>query len=149
MTREEIQQQLNGIKDTRMSMYSDKQMDHMRSKYKTIYQYDLDGNYLRTFESATQVCNHLKCHKQGWSAWFNDFKNGKQNNIKGYLWSYDKVDKLVLPKKYRYIIYDMEGKEVTRVFNLTEFSRSLGYKSVMSLKNLQQYLRNKYVIKKV
>ena len=149
MTREEIQQQLNGIKDTRMSMYSDKQMDHMRTKYTMIHQYDLDGNFIQTFESTVLVCSYLKCSKNAWSTWFSEYKKGKQSSIKGYQWSYDKVDKFVLPKKYRYIIYDMEGNEVTRVFNLTEFSRSLGYKSVMSYKNLQQYLRNKYLIKKV
>lgn len=149
MAPQEIQNALNTIKDNVVSKITDKKLDITRRKYTPIHQYDLDGNYLSTFESQAHLARHLGMPRNQWSANFNDYKNGKQNAIYGFLWSLEKVDKLVRPKKYRYIIYDMENNEVMRVFNLTEFSRSLGYTSVFSMKNLQKMLRNKYVIEKI
>ena len=62
----------------------------MVSKYKKVYQYDIDGNYLREFSSANEV-------KESLGAYTNHIRDCCLGNLKSYLgyrWSYEKVDKL-------------------------------------------------------
>lgn len=57
---------------------------------KVIYQYDLRGNYLRSFESLKQAVELTKVDLSHLS----EALNGKKNVVGGYVWRFYKVDKL-------------------------------------------------------
>lgn len=57
---------------------------------KVIYQYDLRGNYLRSFKSLKQAVELTKVDLSHLS----EALNGKKNVVGGYVWRFYKVDKL-------------------------------------------------------
>ena len=62
---------------------------HPGKRYKTIYQYDLQGNYLGEWFGIQETCKHFNCYDNR----FNMAIKDKRSAFNSY-WSYDKVDKL-------------------------------------------------------
>ena len=152
MTREEIQQQLNGIKDIKMSNYTDKRIEKLMTHCKAIHQYDLEGNYIQSFESIS-----LASHKIGsdLTSHMASHIDGKRKVLMGFMWRYDKVDKLVdvvlHSQKQKVNLYDLNGKLVKSFNTVSDLTKFLypNQKKGLSLKSLQQNTKKKYVIKKV
>lgn len=79
---------------------------------KTIYQYDLDGNYMNEYESLVVAAKECGIDRTTIQRFF----SGKLKKGGGYLWSFEKVDKMpkyVKPKKPRTKLY----KEVIVTFD--------------------------------
>lgn len=96
------------------------------NKQKRIYQYDKNGFFLKTFYSATEAGKEVKCNKT-------NISSAAQGNIRsagGYLWSYDKKDKIdVLPKKKGYTIigkYTKNNELVEIYLSLTAAQNNTG-----------------------
>jgi hypothetical protein len=152
MTPQEIQEQLNGIKDSKISTLTEKSLDATRKLYVPIHQYDLDGNYIQTFESMSHANRKTKIG----TGTINSYLNGKVYQAGGFLWSYDKVDTMK-PKKIpsgnqSVEVYDLDGNLVETFDSINK----LGYwlypnspKCKRKLHDLKTKVRNKYVIKKV
>lgn len=62
---------------------------HPGVRYKTLYQYDLQGNYLGEWFGIHETCKHFNCYDNR----FNMAIKDKRSAFNCY-WSYDKVDKL-------------------------------------------------------
>ena len=62
----------------------------MQKTIKTIYQYDLKGNYIREYASLGEASNALNISISNLSC----ATNGKCNIAGGYVWRFYKVDKL-------------------------------------------------------
>ena len=62
---------------------------HPGTKYKTIYQYDLQGNYIGEWFRVQETCKHFNCNDNR----FNIVAKEKRSAFNCY-WSYNKVDKL-------------------------------------------------------
>lgn len=62
---------------------------HPGNKYKTIYQYDLQGNYLGEWFGIQETCKHFNCYDNR----FNIAIKDKRSAFNSY-WSYNKFDKL-------------------------------------------------------
>lgn len=67
------------------------------NKKKKIYQYSLDGEFLKCFESVTEAVNYLfeigliKNKKSGVRAHICDNANGKNKTAYGFVWKYIKI----------------------------------------------------------
>ena len=97
------------ISDRKFDVYPIKSQERKRSN-DPIYQYDLEGNFLRSFKNSKEA---------------KEFCNLKQNRLSnainlnqscgGYFWSWEKVDKLEIPKNFnpckkrKVGRYDFEG----------------------------------------
>lgn len=68
---------------------------HPGAKYKTLYQYDLQGNFLSEWFSVQETCKHFNCYDNR----FNIVIKDKRSAFNSY-WSYEKVNKLDI-SKYR------------------------------------------------
>ena len=95
-------------------------------KQKRIYQYDKNGIFLKTFYSATEASKEIKCN-------LSNISGAAQGNIKsagGYLWSYEKKDKIdVFPKKKGYTIigkYTRNNELVEIYLSLTAAQKNTG-----------------------
>jgi group I intron endonuclease len=55
-----------------------------------VYMYDLNGNYLREFSTASEACNELNIASSNLSACLNN----RKKSVKGYLWSRIKLDNI-------------------------------------------------------
>lgn len=64
---------------------------------KEIHQYDLQGNYIKTFKSQKEMCKSIGIHE---CSIIRYFKNN-YSQCAGYQWSYKKVDKLPAVKKLK------------------------------------------------
>lgn len=96
------------------------------SKQKRVYQYDKNGNFLKTFYSVTEASKTVGCNKA-------NIAGAAQGNIKsagGYIWSYDKKEKIdVLPNKKGYTIigkYTKNNKLVEIYLSLTAAQNNTG-----------------------
>ena len=151
MTREEIQQQLNSICNSKISKLTDKRIETALSHCKPIYQYDLEGNYLASYESiayasyklGVELSDHMASHNKG-----------QRSQIAGYVWRYEKHDKIDVclhAQKQKVNLYDLNGKLVKSFDTIAQLTKFLypTSKKGMSLKSLQQNIKKKYVIKKV
>lgn len=62
----------------------------MASRYKKVYQYDIDGNYLKEFNSSNEVKELIGANTN----YIRKCCLGKLKSHFGYRWSYERVDKL-------------------------------------------------------
>lgn len=65
-----------------------------RSKHKLIYQYAMNGKYIKAFYSAVEAAKETKSNRTN----INACAAGNLKSAGGYLWSYTKVDKMPKPK---------------------------------------------------
>lgn len=79
------------------------------SHIKTIYQYDLKGNFVKEFESLTDASNGI-----------GDFRNisscalGLKNTAYGFIWKYEKVDRIEVKEKIYKSKYDKVKEKKVR-----------------------------------
>ena len=95
---------------------------------KPCYQYDLNGNFLREFESIKDASRFIgKNHRN-----ISNTLMGKFNTAYGYRWSYDKVEKLpplksnhtgVSKEVYQ---YDLNGAFIAKYESTKEAAKALG-----------------------
>lgn len=81
-----------------------------RIRNRKIYQYDLDGNFIQEFENSTVLRSILKENYRNLHSRINS-----QESCAGYLWSFEKVDKMkpvVKTMKKKIAQYDLEGNLV-------------------------------------
>lgn len=92
---------------------------------KTIYQYNLDGTLINTFEDLTSAGNSIDARKQDisracWSV---------NHTLKGYLWSYE-FKELFIPqtdcRKKEVIQYSLGGNKLAHYVSASEASRKTG-----------------------
>lgn len=95
-------------------------------KLKIVYQYDLDGNFIREFNNAHQVedtynVSNIYGHLEG-----------KQKKCGDYMYSYEKKDKIpkwISPNKIlkskKIVQYDLNGKFIKLFNSITNASREL------------------------
>ena len=62
---------------------------HPGARFKTLYQYDLNGNYISEWFSVQETCKHFECYDNR----FNIAIKEKRSAFNSY-WSYEKVSKL-------------------------------------------------------
>lgn len=151
MTQEELQKELNGIKNTKMSMLSDNRLKKIMSHCKPIHQYDLEGNYIKSFESITLASKHVGYNMNDH---ISEHIKGRRQILAGYLWRYekhDKIDVVIKTQKQKVNLYDLDGKllkSFDTIGQLTKFLYPTSKKG-LALNKLQNNVRKKYVIKKV
>ncbi len=96
------------------------------AKHKRVYQYDKDGNFLKTYYSAVEAAKELKCNKAN----INSAAQGNIRSAGGFLWSYQKLDKIeVLPQREGYTIigkYTPDGKLIEIYLSLTAAQKNTG-----------------------
>lgn len=86
---------------------SKKQIENARKgKYKKVYQYTLNGEYIKEWESAQHIAVELNTHASNISSCCN--KKYRLQTVKGYRWEYTKCEKLpsltrkrLIKSKYR------------------------------------------------
>lgn len=94
------------ISNTKFDIYPIKSLER-RKNNDPIYQYDLEGNFLRSFKNSKEACG-LKQNRLSNAINLNQ-------NCGGYFWSWEKVNKLEVPqnfnphKKRKVGRYDFEG----------------------------------------
>lgn len=107
----------------------------MQKTIKTIYQYDLEGNYIREYASLGEASNALNISISNLSC----AANGKCNIAGGYVWRFYKVDKLDVwfnrmgrpitkepyRKKTRNIVA-YRGNEILKFSSTKEATKALG-----------------------
>lgn len=77
---------------------------------KMVYQYDLDGNYIRSFNSVIEAAIELNVPTKSLVAEC----NRRQHHFLGYLWYYDKLDRVpkYKPRRRKIAQYTKYGKLV-------------------------------------
>lgn len=68
-------------------------MDYSYLK-KKVYQYDLEGNFIQEWESATDAAKQLNLKVRSLSACASDSKHSRKKRLGGYIWRKYKIDKL-------------------------------------------------------
>lgn len=94
------------------------------------YQYDIEGNYLKEFESVSSACREVS----GQSTVANILKaiKGAVRIAYGYRWSYEKVDKLPpIENKHTGVKkpvyqFDLQGNFIQQYKSAAEAARALG-----------------------
>jgi hypothetical protein len=155
MTAQELQEQLNTIKNSKLAKTSDKRISHQVSFFKPIHQYGLDGKYIATFESITlaskalnhDLTDHMSSHVNG---------DGKRPQIAGYMWRYEKYDSIEpyhntqkLLKKVAF--YNLDGSHYMTFDSISDATRHFYPKSKrgMSFTHLLECFGRRYIIKKM
>lgn len=106
------------------------------ANYVTIYQYDLDGFFIKEWRSLTEAAKFYGIPVTG----IHSVANGNSISAANYLWSYYLVDKLEPLKTSRFIYqYDSEYKLIKRHFNVREAVKTTGFWG----SNISQCLNNK------
>lgn len=83
---------------------------------KEVHQYDLDGNYINTFPSATEAAIYLG--NQNDAGKICECVNGRVASSLGFVWTADKVDKLDMSKYKR-----MKTAHGIRLYDMSEEGR--------------------------
>lgn len=115
-------------------VYSEK----FKERYKTVYQYDLEGNYIATWESLTQAANLFT---NGIISHITSCCQGERKTAGNYQWKYDFFNKIeavnppsCLPKK---VIQKDKDDNIICIYNsIQEATKALNMKSSSSIKNV-------------
>lgn len=105
-----------------------------RKNCKTVYQYDLDGNFIQEWESVSEIHQTLGYSKQNIS----HCCLGELNSVYGYIWTYDKNTNIEyknknLQKQKKIYQLTRDGQIIKQWDSLDDISNSLGYnKSAIS-----------------
>ena len=108
------------------------------SNKKKINQYDLDGNFIKTWNSAIDVEKELgidSCH-------INSVANGKQYSCHNYIWKYEKEKKInsYNNKQIKSINqYDLDGNFIRNFKKMSDIKNEYGY----GLSHISQCCKNK------
>lgn len=78
-----------------LEMLSKMDYSHLKKK---VYQYDLEGNFIKEWDSATDAATQLKLSIRSLSACTSDSKHSRKKRIGGFYWRKYKVEKL--PESY-------------------------------------------------
>jgi hypothetical protein len=141
----------NGGDGTSGYNHSEEYKEKLRKK---LYQYDIDGNFLKEWNSLKDVINFYEL--SGGTGIRRSIKNG--DHCKGYLWSYTKLDKLKphFKKTHRYNFYIYKNDILVNKFNSKEeidlfFNRNISMGNVSSCCNekIKTYLGYKWKKEKV
>ena len=93
-----------------------------RGKY--IYQYDLNGKYIKTWNNAGEIERELKCKATN----ITGCCNGSLRYAYGYIWRYEKTDKIQPITNKSVHQYSLDGKYINSFDNQNEANSALGYK---------------------
>lgn len=91
-----------------------------------VYQYSLNGKYIKSWESGKQVERELGFYATNIYLCC----NGGQISAYGFLWSYDKKDYIEGLEQLEFNQYDLDGKYIKTFNNVQKASEELGYKSL-------------------
>lgn len=157
MTQEEreklqdLQKELNDIMNSKWANRSDNMIDKAIKRCIPIHQYDLEGNYLASYESiayasykiGVDLSDHMASHNKG-----------QRSQIAGYVWRYEKHDKIDVclhKQKMKVELYDLDGKLIKSFPTLKQLTQYIypNNKEGLSFNHLQKCVKNRYVIKKV
>lgn len=100
-----------------------------------IHQYDLDGNYINSWNSAKEIEQKLNIDADT----IGRVLNGKYNKAGGFMWSFEKTDKIPpCKKKYAGVArkvkqYDLNGNFIQEFNSCTEAARAVHGSSDSSL----------------
>ena len=98
-------------------------------KTKPVIQYNLDGEYVRTYPSIRNASISLNKSPQG----IRDCLTGKYNTAYGYVWKYKNEDNVRRKQIYVYV-YDSKGKIIKKYKSVKEASIDMNI-SVSSINN--------------
>lgn len=102
--------------------YSSKITKYHSNKFKKIYVYDIEGNYLKEYDSMKETCKKMFPNKNFIDGLINRICKNKSASIEGYRFSYDKKEKLdnslllTIGKNYPIVQYN-KNKEKLKVWN--------------------------------
>lgn len=87
---------------------------------KSVHKYSLHGKYLDTYQSLAKAAELTNVPAQNISK----CANGLRSSAGGYIWDFEKTDKLVLRKRRKQYIYTVEGPNntVTEMTSTAEIS---------------------------
>jgi hypothetical protein len=113
-----------------------KKLNHDALWYKAIkiYQYDLEGNFIKEWKSTAEACKELKLDRGHVCS----VLKGNKYMVKGYMFRYEKYDKIKPCSSYRYkpvFQYDLEGnfiKEWKSTAEAEKFLNKVGIYSVLT-----------------
>lgn len=91
------------------------------SRYKSVFQYDINGNFLRSFDSALHVETALGIN----SKQIRECCRGQLKIVGGYRWSYQKVDKLPKLKTTEIFQFDKEWNYIRMWASATAIEREI------------------------
>lgn len=107
-----------------------------------INQYDLNGNFLKTWKSSKEIALNLKINTPKKII---DCCKGKLKNYKGYIWKYyskDFLDKIPI-EHYKILQFDLNKNFINEYNNVTEALKSVGGKSEGMILNCCEKIRDK------
>lgn len=90
----------------------------------TVYQYSLDGNFIKEWDSLAEIENTLGFAATNISVCC----KGGQSTSYGYIWSFDKYDKVTPIQEIYYHQYDLDGNYIQSFKTEKEACEKLGYK---------------------
>jgi group I intron endonuclease len=100
-------------------MHKRKRQILVHNNTKAVYQYDKNGNFIKTFYSASQAGRELNISDNNIA----QAANGQIKSAGGFLWSYEYKDKIETPKHYNKIMivgkYTLDNKLVELYTSLT------------------------------
>jgi hypothetical protein len=102
--------------------YSSTITKYHSKKFKKIYVYDIEGNYLKEYDSMKEICIKMFSNKKFIDGLINRICKNKSASIEGYRFSYEKLDKLdnslllKIGKNYPIVQYNKK-KEKLKVWN--------------------------------
>jgi len=94
---------------------------------KKVYQYNLDGKYLKSWSSVTKASQSLGCQFTGISAACRE--TGRDKSCGGFLWSYENLPKLPPYKRKKAIVvnqYNLNGEFINTFKSASEATKFLG-----------------------
>lgn len=118
--------------------------------YKKLYQFDLNGNLIKEWESITKCCkelnyckgNIIKCCK----------KKKESVSSYGFMWSYystgvNPYNETVLPKKKQVLMFDMNGDLINSFESVEECAKSLNMLTQNVSKKIQSKKPRQYILR--
>lgn len=96
------------------------------SRGQYIYQYSLDGLYIKRWNNAGEISRALNCYDTN----ITGCCNGTLQYAYGYIWSYEKKKKINPIKDKTIYQYSLDGKYLRSFANQREATKFLGYNSL-------------------
>ena len=126
------------------SFKKENSLNKYKRKSKEIYKYDLKGNYICTYTSISDIVKEFNLSS---SVHIYDCCNGNRSSCCGYIWSYEKHNKILTTNfhKQGFSIqqYDLNGKFLKEFDNLVEASKQFGEKANKAYSSINNCLNNK------
>lgn len=94
-----------------------------------VYQYSLDGTFIKEWESIIQIEKELGFADTNISACC----KGKQHTAYGYIWRFEKFDKVEPVNVRMYNQYDFDGNYIQTFYRIQDINEALGYKAIQVL----------------